>query len=421
MRKHIYTGAMGSTYFALVSGIFFVYYGTRIGITRFQWGLMGGISSFALAAQLASALVTQRLGRRKLLWLVSAMLGRAVRLMGILGSLWLWHEGSRWAAVALIGGICTANFFSAVATPPWMSWLADLIPEREHGGFWGRRAAWIALSVVCATVPASLLMDRVPEVWKLHTAVAIFVGATVLGLIDLIIHGTLPEPAMELPERNHVVEQLLAPVRDRGFRPWLVFNLCWTFSMTLGGSLATIYFVEELGIRKNFLGGTIVLTVVSLLGGILTAPGTGRLVDRAGPKRVLTYGHLFWALLPGFWLMASPRTALVWLGLASLTSGIASSAAVTAANKLITRFPPAQDRAMYVAVSSCLGSLAGGIGAIAAGTLLRALEGWSFTVWSSSFGAFHVLFVASLALRMASAVLLIPALRDPARRKPDGC
>ena len=100
MRKHIYTGAMGGTYFTLVTGIVFVYFGNAVGMTPLLWGLMGGIASWVLAGQILSAVVTQRLGHRKLLWFVSALAERIVRLIGILVAYWLWHEGSSLAATA---------------------------------------------------------------------------------------------------------------------------------------------------------------------------------------------------------------------------------------------------------------------------------------------------------------------------------
>jgi MFS family permease len=414
MRKHTYTGMMGSVYFALVSGLYFVYYGNTVGVSRFQWGLMGGLVSLLLLAQILSALITRRTRRRKFLWLCTALAARVARLVGVLLSLWLWDRGSAHAAAVLIVAICIAAFFEALAFPPWMSWLADIIPEREHGRFWGRRSAWIAAAIVCATVPAGLLLDSAAEPRKLHLAVAIFVVAALIGIVDLLIHGTLPEPAMAHAEPNHFLTHLLAPLRDRGFRPWLVFNTCWTFSMMLGGALCMVFFVDELELKDNFLGGTIALTVLALASGVLTASGSGRLVDRLGPKRVLLWGHLGWALLPAFWIFASPRTALLWLGASSVLAGTAATAADTAANKFITRFPPVADRAMYVAVSSCLASLAGGFGAVLAGTVLRQMRGWSWTVGGMTFAAFHLLFVASFLLRLASTLLLIRRIPEPA-------
>ncbi|KPJ58499.1 MAG: hypothetical protein AMS15_08265 [Planctomycetes bacterium DG_23] len=417
MRKHIYTGVMGNIYYTLITGIFFVYYGNAVGLSRFQWGLMGGISSFLLTAQILSALLTQRLGKRKFLWFASAVAGRGVRLLGILLSLLFWNAGYHYAPIILIAALCLAHLFEAIAIPPWMSWLADIIPERQHGGFWGRRSAWLAFAVICVAVPAGLLIDRTPEEWKIFTAVIIFFGASIVGLIDLLIHGTLPEPAMDIPERGRFFSQLKAPLLDTGFRPYLVFVFCWASSISLGGSLAVLYFMEELGIKNNLLGGSIVITSFYLLGGVFTGAWSGKLVDRLGPKRVLFGGHFFWGLLPAFWLVATPRTALLWLSFSSILSGVACVAALTAANKLITRFPDPPDRPMYVAVSSCIGSLARAIGLITTGIVLRQLEGWTWTVGGWTLVPFHLLFIASLTLRLLTTNLLIRRIKDPTRQE----
>jgi MFS family permease len=407
MRKHIYTGAMGNIWAMLISGIFFVYFGTAIGLSRFQWGLMAGVSSWLIAVQPLSALLTERTGKRKVVWFYFAVAERGMRLVGIFLSLWLWQAGWPHAGVILMVAVCLSNFFGAMATPPWLSWLADIIPADEHGAFWGRRAAWIALSVAAVVLPAGYFADRMPQEHKLHAMVAIFVVATAVGILDLIIHGTIPEPIPLIPERSHFLAWILKPIRDHNFRPWLTFNICWTFSMTLGGALAALYFLDELGIKDNFLGGTVVLTCFLLLGSLSTGRWSGRLVDRAGTTRVLFWGHLFWSLLPLFWLAASPRMALLWLGASSLLGGIACTAATTAANKLITRLPPPELRATYIAVSTSLGSLAGGFGVVTAGTILRCLGDWNLEVGGFDLGAFGVLFIASVFLRLGSTLLLV--------------
>jgi hypothetical protein len=50
MRRHIVTGAMGSTYGYLITGLLFVYYGGLIGLKPFHWGLMSGLSQWVVAA-----------------------------------------------------------------------------------------------------------------------------------------------------------------------------------------------------------------------------------------------------------------------------------------------------------------------------------------------------------------------------------
>ena len=413
MRKHIYTGVMGSIYFNFITGVFFVYYATRIGMTKVQMGLMGGIASFTLATQLLSGVLTQRSGRRKLLWFTFALANRIVRISGILLSLWLWHIGSPYAVIVLIGAICLANFLAAQGMPPWMSWLADIIPERHHGHFLGRRQVWIALFGILVFVPAGLLVDHVPEDRKLTVVVSLLVMAALIGILDILIHGTIPEPRVGLPKRRHFLHEIMEPLRDRGFRPWLIFNACWTFSITLGGAVVMFYIVKDLRIEHNMAGGVVVLTGLVLLGTMIAGRPSGTLVDRLGPKRVLFWGHLGWATLPLFWIFATPKTALFVIGASSLFAGAACIAALTAANKLITRFPTPEHRAMYVGVSSSLGCLAGGFGALTASGLLWGFGDWQTSLAGWTVTGFHVVFLASFALRLLSVTVILRPVRDP--------
>lgn len=417
MRKHIYTGVMGNIWASLVTGLFFVTFGNKVGMTEWLWGVMSSISSVVLGAQLFSAWLTQRVGRRKLVWFVCAMAGRLLRLASILTALLLYRLGSPLAATVLIVGVCLCNFCGAVATPPWMSWLADLIPERTHGGFWGRRASWIDAAVMLSVVPTGFVIDRLPEPWKLPALVIVFVIATVIGVVDLLIHNTLPEPPLAKPREEHYFRHLLMPLRDRGFRPWLTFNFCWTLAMTFGGSLSLVYFVKHLGMDRNLLGGNIVLTIIPCLGSILVGSKSGKLVDKVGAKPVLWWGHLFWAILPALWIFATPATAMIWLTIQGIISGTASRAATTAANKLVTRFPAPQDVAVYTAISSCIASLASAIGCFAAGYVLRLFGNWSVTILGWTFIGFHVLFIVSFACRLSSALLLIRRIHE-VRRTP---
>ena len=417
MRKHIYTGAMGSIYFYLTSGLFFVYYGNRIGLTRFQWGLMAGIGSVLLSAQLLSAYVSDHWGHRKAVWFFTALAGRVVRTGGILLSFLLWTLGWPHAGIVLVAAICLSNFLSGLCLPPWMSWLADIIPQDQHGTFMGRRSAWISLGVIATLVPAAVVLDAADDAAKPAVVVVVFAIAGVVGLLDLLIHGTIPEPRMAIANRTSFARRLWAPLADRSFQPWLVFNFSWTLSMALGGTLATLYFVDELQLKNNLLGGVCATSASVMLGAFLVVRWAGRMVDRLGVRRVMTVGHVVWAMLPLCWVFATPETAMVWLTVASLTSGAASRAAMDASTKLITRLPPPEARGMYAAVSTCLSRLAGGLGAFTAGSVLALLGDRTWQFMGRTWVPFHILFVVSFCLRMAS-VLLIRRLPEPPQQTP---
>jgi MFS family permease len=410
MRKYHYAGAMGSIWMMLASGVFFIQFGNTVGMSNFQWGLMAGISSWLMPAQLISAIVAQRTGKRKMIWLYLAIAERVLRLAGILLSLWLWQSGWPHAGVVLIVAVCLSSLSGTMALPPWMSWMADVIPKDHHGTFWGHRTAWIALSVIAFTIPAALLIDEVPPDQKINAMLAVFVFATAIGLLDLFIHSSIPEPKLASSEQHHFLREILKPIRDHEFRPWLVFHTCWSFGLYLGGALFLQFALKDLGLSTNLLGVTLAITCLGFAGG-LTGGWSGKLVDRVGVKRVLFWGHLTWAFLPALWLMATPQYALYWLGAGSLISGVACSAANTAANKLVTRVPPPELRTVYVALSSSVGSFAGGCGAITAGIIMHQFGESSIATHLGDIGGFQVLFLVSLCLRVSTAVLLIPRIR----------
>jgi MFS family permease len=417
MRKHIATGAMGAVYFSLVSGIYLVTFGNAIGLVHWQWALLSAASSLVLLLQLLSAYIVSRLGSRKAFWFYAAMCSRLLRGGALAVSFWLYLSHPSLARAALIALVIVANCFDAVCAPPWLSWLADIIPSEHHGSFMGRRSAWTARASLLVILPMGLMLDRVSEGMKMPALMAVFSAGFLIGAVDLLIHRTIPEPPMVVPPRRRFWREAAEPLRDSRFRARLVFNVVWTFSMTLGGSLAAVYFVEDLGIKRNFLGGGIVLIIFPLMGSMAGARALGAMVDRYGIKRMLLVGHLMWAVLPAFWMVATPGTALWWLGASSLLGGLAGTTALTAAGKLITRLPPPGHVPMYVAVSTCVGAVAGSCGPALAGVILHVLRGLAWQVGPVTVVGFHALFALSLVLRL-SATSLIRRISEPTVSEP---
>jgi hypothetical protein len=410
MNKHILTGTLGSAWGTLVSGIIYVYFGNAIGMTQLQWGILGALSAWVVVAQPLGAILGERLGSRKVIFFWSAIADRAIRLTGIVGAYLLWRAGHPVGYLVFMVGVCLATLVGNLANGPWFGWLATIIPQDVHGAFWGRRESWISLVVIAVVLPSGLLMDLIPQSGKLETALLILVAASLIGFADLLIHGTIPEPPMGAGAKRGSFAGVLTPLRDHRFRPWLVFAGCWNFSMALGGALATLYFMENLGFKGNLLGGMIAMNVVGLVGTMLASRRVGRMVDRLGVKRMLLLGHFFWSFLPAIWLLATPSTAVIWIGLASLVGGVFPAAANNAGVKLVTRFASPEESGMYMAVSTMIGSFAGGLGSVVAGGFLSLIGAWSFTVFGLVVSGFPLLFVTSFLLRLASAFALVPKI-----------
>jgi MFS family permease len=419
MRRHILTGTMGTLYGVLTTGMFLVAFGNAIGVSIEQWGILTAVCSFAIALQMVSAYWGSRVGYRRLIWYCLEFTSRLLRGTGLILALALFLHGDfRLASLVMIGFLSVGSFFAAAAAPVWYSWLADIIPEKIHGSFMGRRDMWISLGAVAVVVPCSYFLDSTPKDFRVTALAAVFCVGLALGIVDMIMHRGIPEPRVSRKIVGTFREQVLAPLTNPDYQFWLFFTATWNFAMFLGGALATVYFLDNLGIRNNFLGGALALIVVPYVGVLLTSRWSGLLIDRVGVKRVLIASHFCWAILPLFWIVATPATALFWLTVSSAVGGAGSSAAVNATNKYILRAPSRSRRAMYLAVTSCLGNLAGGLASLIAGYFLAALGDRHWIVLGKDCVPFDLLFLISLVLRFASWSLLF-MLKPPRFDRPD--
>ncbi len=419
---HIATGALGNTYFNLTTGMFLVAFGNAIGVSILEWGIFSAVSCFAVSIQLLSAFMAARYGYRRVIWYLSETTNRIMRGTAFALAFALFQYGhAAMAAAVLITLLCLASFFAAASAAPWFSWLADIVPEHIHGSFMGRRDAWMALVTLSIVLPASYGLDSVYDDFKPNVLVIIFAVGILLGVIDLIFHRHIPEPRLRGRTEGQFLPLVLAPWRNPEYRPWLIFSMLWNFSVMLAAGLCTVYFVEDLRIRDNFVGGSIVLIVLPLVGTLLTSAWSGMFIDRVGVKRVLIFAHLLWAVLPLFWVIATPANAIVWLGITFGVGGACCSAAVNAGNKLMTRVPPRGQRAMYIAVTGCLSNLGGGLGPLVGAVFLHLFQGQHWTMAGWQFVPFQVIFAASALFRLLVWMSLfrfrVPAF-DPGTKDP---
>jgi MFS family permease len=122
--------------------------------------------------------------------------------------------------------------------------------------------------------------------------------------------------------------------------------------------------------------------------------------------------HFLWAIVPVFWLIPTRHNAFVWLFVSFVIRGAASSAALNATNKIITRVPSPEQRTMYIAVNACVNNLAAGIGPLAGGFFLGAFAGRHWTLFGGDYAPFHVVFAASIVLRLLTWLMLF-RMRTP--------
>ena len=109
MKKHILTGAMGTAWANIITGIIYVYFGNAIGLTQLQWGILGGITAWVVIVQPLGAILGERAGSRKRVWFWSIIADRLLRLVGIVGAYFLWKAGNPAGYLVFMAAICVAT------------------------------------------------------------------------------------------------------------------------------------------------------------------------------------------------------------------------------------------------------------------------------------------------------------------------
>ncbi len=125
-------------------------------------GLLTMLPQIAMIVQIPSTFFIERLSRRKGICISTALISRAVYFLPAL--IFFLPESMRSKAIPIL--LITAGinaFIGQVSVIPWLSWMADLVPDKQRGAYWGKRQAITTVSFLAALAFSGWMLDRFPE------------------------------------------------------------------------------------------------------------------------------------------------------------------------------------------------------------------------------------------------------------------
>lgn len=360
----------GVVWMTCISGDQMRSFAKMLGFNDFAFGLLGAIPFLATLGQLFAALIVERTGLRKFVFMDTMIVSRAMWVVIALVPIVFFpgREGSATAVAVALMLLAATNLMAHMATPPWWTWMGDLIPRRIRGRYFARRAQWATLVQVVVIVVISLSLDYIAggrnpgnenavENYNLLVAICIiFAVGSIFGIIDVALfrkvrevfppHDDKPrKPTFDFhvprPKRltplsmirmgghytgSFVNQVLLDPLGDRVFRHYVCYGAALTFTMTVGGWYFWLHCRENLGF--NTLASNCLFLVIGPLSATLTAGWWGKLIDRWGRRPVLIVATIATAISTLPWFVAdrgnpSPQFVIDWInGAGSLIGGI---------------------------------------------------------------------------------------------------
>ncbi|MDD4888614.1 MAG: hypothetical protein PHU85_01695 [Phycisphaerae bacterium] len=151
LRTITFAWFLGAGWASLCGGVIFFRFADDMGLGRrsFTWGLLSAMPFVATAIQIFGSLLAEATGRNKRLFMAGLLIQRMCWLpIGLLPFFALRFPSAAVASVLLLFFVQAAGMH--FSTPPWTTWMADLIPPRIRGHYFGVRHR-IAMCMYLAT------------------------------------------------------------------------------------------------------------------------------------------------------------------------------------------------------------------------------------------------------------------------------
>jgi MFS family permease len=305
----------------------------------------------------------------------------------------------------LIAWFLLSSCFAAVAGVSWNAWIQEWVPGRLRGKFFGRRNGILQVSTLSFMLVAGWALAR----WNyaLPAFQAIIAGAAFMRVFSLRWQWRSPTPVPR--ERAEATlplgEQLRVLTRSHSLLVFIAFGAVWSFAANCFGPFYHIFMFDQIGFSAFDVG---VLNTLSQLGGALSLPAWGRLLDRYGNKSVMTFSLILWQMQNFAWCFLNPGNKELLYAMWTW-GGITSAGFVLGQFTILLRLLPAEARNLAIGVNLAVTSLVAAIAPVTGGVVL----GWALGRWGDAFAVYHGCFLLQPVLALGGAFLLL-RVREPA-------
>ena len=309
------------------------------------------------------------------------------------------------AALWIVGWFLVSSCFGAVAGISWSTWIEEWVPARIRGKFFGRRNRFLQLSTVLFLMASGWILYH----WGYAVGAfqAVIFGSAFLRVFSLRWQWRSPtRPHRPSPPDGRTfgdhVDVLLGA---RSFLVFVLFGAVWSFAANCFGPFYTVFMFDHIGFSAFDVG---VVTALSQVGGALSLPAWGRLLDRYGNKPVMAFSLALWQLSMFAWCFANPGNRVMLYFLWTWV-GATSAGFVLGQFMILLRLIPAEAKRLAIGFNLAVSSFVAAVAPVLGGWVLsHAPAGWG-----SPLQVYHVCFMAQPIVALLGAFLLL-RVREPA-------
>ncbi len=406
LRRNILAGSLGSVFGVATTGTFLIGYALRLGASPFQIGLLSSLPRLCYPIQILASYVSERRRERKKTWILVAFIHRLIWVALVFTPFYV----IRVSPPALVGVMLWVLLFSYLLSswglPLWYSWMADLLPLKMRGRFWGKRQAIMNGVALASSLFLARLLDAFPQDASFQGLVGfsfLFIIAVVFGELDVLLYKKIPEPRMEEEtERVRLLELLRRPFRDPNFRRYLLFITVRNFSMYFMMPFVSVFLLTYL---KMTYFEIYLLNGIHIVTFIFFSRLWGSIIDQVGNRPVKFICLIPLSIHPLLFLFASPGNYMYVLIPLYFTLGIFTAGVAIASLNILIGLSPTKGRSMFIAMVHSLVGVVASFAPLIAGQILEWTAAVSFVFAGHRFINLHFIFLLAVFLRFLSVYL----------------
>lgn len=386
----IFDGVLWAVMFGLAEN-FIVPFILLFGATVFQVSFLQGAAQLASGlGQLAGAAVIQRGGSRRKLAMAMVTF-HALSWLAIYG-VTVW-TGNAWVAVGIY---CVSLFVANFGGPGWMSWMNDLVPEKQRGSYWSFRNSIAGLTQLVPIAVAGFALQQAKATGaEVPTFGVLFFLAFLSRLAGVFCLWAQHEPPMQRTTEAAAMSfvAFLKDLKASNFGRFVLFSVLLNFTIQMIYPIIQVYLLQELGFDYNqYTWVTMTFTIASFVFMLYWGP----LTDRFGNRRILLVSALLLPVVALAWIFVKDWWWLI--GLQLLSGFLVSGVNLSTTNFIFDSVKP-ERMAKAVAYFTALNTAFGFLGSISGGALADLLKALSWH-WGP-LGPLTTVFLVTALLRLA--------------------
>ncbi|MGI6589740.1 MAG: MFS transporter [Candidatus Iainarchaeum sp.] len=185
----------------------------------------------------------------------------------------------------------------SMGSPIWQSWMSSLVPKQIIGEYFGIRNALTGLVVFVTMLLSGLALRFVEPSQTLYVFSGIFIISFLGRFMASILFSKTEDPEF-VPEKDSTrFIDFVTQLRKDNFGYFVLFGSLMTFGISLIGPFFSVYLLEVVGLKSDYLTYTLIIAAAALAN-LISMPYWGKIIDKYGIIKTTKVTGLLASLYP---------------------------------------------------------------------------------------------------------------------------